>query len=276
MGKLFFCENHIIRIEEKTINKIKTMKKFISFLAFLAIVTITSAQVRVSSNGNVGIGTTNPSVKLQIAGGGNYIKIDPVNLSGIGSNIGALYFWESTTGFNKLYGSTYYNHSDERSKENILSIENAISILKRISGYSYFFKDASIETRQREFGVLAQQVEKVLPELVSTVQMENDQEVKLVNYAGFIPFLIEAIKEQQIEIETLQQKIEELEKCCQTKEEGKNILNFELTDPTDGDTEIIKVYQNAPNPFHSTTTIQCYIPQTVQKAQLCIYNMQGI
>ena len=37
----------------------------------------------------------------------------------------------------------------------------------------------------------------------------------------------------------------------------------------------MKVYQNAPNPFNEHTTIQCYIPKTVKKAELCVYNMQG-
>jgi hypothetical protein len=37
----------------------------------------------------------------------------------------------------------------------------------------------------------------------------------------------------------------------------------------------MRLYQNAPNPFNEVTTIQCYIPQTMQNVQLCVYNMTG-
>ena len=55
--------------------------------------------------------------------------------------------------------------------------------------------------------MIAQEVEKVLPELVST----NEKGVKAVNYAGLTAPLIEAIKEQQKQIATLQAKVQSLE-----------------------------------------------------------------
>ena len=51
---------------------------------------------------------------------------------------------------------------------------------------------------------------------------------------------------------------------------------FNLTTPIDANTEELKVYQNAPNPFNESTLISCYIPENVRKAELCVYNMQGI
>jgi hypothetical protein len=39
--------------------------------------------------------------------------------------------------------------------------------------------------------------------------------------------------------------------------------------------EEMKVYQNALNPFNETTTISCYIPEAIQKTELCVYDMQG-
>jgi len=41
-------------------------------------------------------------------------------------------------------------------------------------------------------------------------------------------------------------------------------------------TETMKLYQNAPNPFNERTTIKCYVPERIQKAQLCVYTMQGV
>jgi hypothetical protein len=71
-----------------------------------------------------------------------------------------------------------------------------------------------------------------------------------------------------------------IRRCCNTKSinigESSTIQQFNLTDPTDSRAEEMKVYQNAPNPFNERTTIQCYTPQTIQKAELCIYNMQGV
>jgi hypothetical protein len=65
-------------------------------------------------------------------------------------------------------------------------------ILEKLNGYHYHWKDetwdASLQT-----GLLAQEVEKVLPELVKT----DDKGMKSVNYMGLNPYLLEATKEQQ-------------------------------------------------------------------------------
>ena len=254
------------------------MKKFILFFALLTIATMANAQVTVLSNGNVGIGTSSTTSRLRVAGGGNYINIDPINQPGIGSNYGALTFWESTSKWNYIQSKGHSSVSDSSLKEAILPIENAMIILKKLKTYTYYFKADPIENRQKKYGVLAQEVETILPDLVSTAQMEDGLEYKLVNYDGFIPFLIKGFNEQQslIEqqqntIENLQKKLEALERCC-SKGDSKNIEEFDLT----GDNiENMKLYQNAPNPFNSITTIQCYIPQTIQKVQLCVYDMQG-
>jgi Chaperone of endosialidase len=58
----------------------------------------------------------------------------------------------------------------------------------------------------KQMGVIAQEVEKVFPELVTT----NGDGYKRVNYIGLIPVLIESIKEQQTQIEKQNQKIEKL------------------------------------------------------------------
>ena len=88
-------------------------------------------------------------------------------------------------------------------------------------------------------------------------------------------------------IEALQQKVASLETalmaCCfpnqqepAATEESDVIQPLHITELSDVPTETLKVWQNAPNPFHALTTIQCYIPQYIQKAELCVYNMQGV
>ena len=93
-------------------------------------------------------------------------------------------------------------YSDEKLKDNIEPIENPIQKLKAIQGVTYNRND--IEGNPRHTGVVAQEVERVLPEVVMT----NDDGIKTVAYGNMVGLLIEAIKEQQDEIERLRAKIE--------------------------------------------------------------------
>lgn len=87
--------------------------------------------------------------------------------------------------------------SDENLKENITSIDNPIELVKQLNGVEFDWK----ESKEHSMGVIAQEVEKILPYLVRT------GENKSVNYNGLIGVLIEAIKEQQKQIETLEKII---------------------------------------------------------------------
>jgi hypothetical protein len=121
--------------------------------------------------GNLGIGTTNPTSKLTVQG--------DVLVSGV-------------------ITSTDYNcSSDINLKENIQPIENPIDKVLNITGVSFDWK----EDGRSSMGVIAQEVERVLPELVS------GSDSKTVNYNGLIGLLIEVVKEQQREINTLKEKI---------------------------------------------------------------------
>ena len=91
-------------------------------------------------------------------------------------------------------------NSDIRLKKNIAPLENSLSKIMRLSGYQYNWIDAN-RGNALQSGVLAQEVEKQMPELVIT-DGEGD---KAVNYNGLIPYLIESVKE-------LNKKIEELKK----------------------------------------------------------------
>jgi hypothetical protein len=88
--------------------------------------------------------------------------------------------------------------SDATLKENAELITDPFSILSQIFGMGFNWKDSG----KKSYGVLAQMLEKVLPELVST----NAQGVKTVNYIPIIAFLVEAVKQQQADIDQLKQK----------------------------------------------------------------------
>ena len=88
-------------------------------------------------------------------------------------------------------------YSDEKLKDNIHLIENPIEKVKGMNGVTFNRND--IEGNPRQTGVIAQEVETVLPEVVMT----NDEGIKTVAYGNMIGLLIEAIKEQQREIDEL-------------------------------------------------------------------------
>ena len=90
--------------------------------------------------------------------------------------------------------------SDERLKDNIEPIENALSDVCKLEGVSFNWKD----TGTKATGFIAQQVEPILPDLVNT---SEDDGIKSVNYIGLIGHLVEAIKEQQAQIDELKQKL---------------------------------------------------------------------
>lgn len=83
--------------------------------------------------------------------------------------------------------------SDIRFKENIQTIENSLDIVSSLRGVSFDWK----ETGKGSYGVIAQELEEVLPDLV------KDGDTKSVNYNGLIGVLIESIKELKQEIEDL-------------------------------------------------------------------------
>ena len=91
--------------------------------------------------------------------------------------------------------------SDNRLKDNIEIITNALEKIKQIRGVTYTRNDLDID--RRFAGVIAQEVETVLPEVITTM----DDGTKTVAYGNLISLLIEAIKEQQKQIEELKQLI---------------------------------------------------------------------
>ena len=97
-------------------------------------------------------------------------------------------------------------YSDIRLKENIEVIANALHKVKQIRGVTFTRNDTE-DKEQRHAGVIAQEVELVLPEVVAT----DNSGIKNVAYGNMVALLIEAIKEQQTQIEQLNKRIALLE-----------------------------------------------------------------
>jgi hypothetical protein len=115
-------------------------------------------------------------------------------------NSSILYFNPST---GTLNSTTFNSLSDKNKKEKIKTINSALKKTTQLRGVTYEW----IETQQPGLGVIAQEVEKVIPELVST----DANGAKTVSYGNMVGLLIEAIKEQQKTIEEQGKRIKALE-----------------------------------------------------------------
>jgi len=130
----------------------------------------------ITISGKVGIGTTSPTRKLWVNG-----------------DAGGTTAW--------------YNDSDERLKKNIVQIDNGLDKVMHLRGVYFEWKDTTNHPKGRQVGLIAKEVEKVLPEVVA-----KKGEYYSLATSNLVPFLIEAIKEQQKQIEELKLVIEELKK----------------------------------------------------------------
>ena len=92
--------------------------------------------------------------------------------------------------------------SDARLKANIVSLGSTLAKLLLIDGKTYTMK----KNGKQKIGVLAQDIQKVFPELVTT----DDKDMLAVNYQGLVPVLINALKEQDDKISRLEKLVEKL------------------------------------------------------------------
>ena len=105
---------------------------------------------------------------------------------------------------------TAYYSSDINLKDNIRPIENALFKVKQLRGIEFDWNDKAGEVEREkghDVGLIAQEVEKVLPEIVQT----REDGIKAIQYEKVTTLLVQAIKEQQELIEKLQEKVERLE-----------------------------------------------------------------
>jgi hypothetical protein len=122
--------------------------------------------------GNVGIGTTSPGAKLHVNG--------------------------------SAIADAFYYSSDKSLKRDIRVLDNNLEKVLELEGVSFNWK----ENGEASIGLIAQDVEKIFPEAVN----ENPETgMKSINYGVLVSPLIEAVKEQQGQIELLENRLEKLE-----------------------------------------------------------------
>ncbi|MBL4586570.1 MAG: tail fiber domain-containing protein [Flavobacteriales bacterium] len=161
-------------------------------------------RLRITQDGNIGIGETAPTAKLHVDGAsGNLLKIDLASAQRL-----LLTSTGDLTITGKFNSNGIQESSDKRFKKNINPLENSLEKVMKMNGVSYNWRQDEFPNRafgsKTEIGVIAQEIEGVLPELVST----DKDGYKSVQYSHMVPVLLEAIKEQQKIIENLTKEIE--------------------------------------------------------------------
>ncbi len=135
-----------------------------------------------SSAGDVGIGTTGPSYKLDVNG--------------------------------QAHATCFPTSSDIRFKKNILPLENALEKVMALRGVQYEWNEFVNSVRDGYslnvpiIGMIAQEVEKIIPQIVGTWKLNDEiTDAKSLEYQRIVPYLVEAMKEQQKQIEQLKSDI---------------------------------------------------------------------
>ena len=128
---------------------------------------------------NVGIGTTAPTQKLHVIG--------------------------------NILASGTITPSDLRYKKSIKPLTNALSNVSKLNGVTYYYRTEEFSeqgfNKEKQIGVIAQEIEKIYPELVTT----DANGYKAVDYSKLTPILVEAIKELNSQNEQLKSKLKSLE-----------------------------------------------------------------
>jgi len=213
-----------------------------------------------NANGNrVAMGVTNYSGSANVASavmgislnntttgsGGVGVTGSANNESGKAIN-GSLFFSGGYTGWAGYFSADvnttggYFTISDRRLKRNIKPITEALIIINKINPVSYYYDTEKypgigLDENRLTYGFIAQDVEQVIPEMVKnkliTLNANTKKDAgmseeliedtfKVVNYTVMIPVLTQAIKEQQVIIESQDKRLDELEKLV--KELMKN------------------------------------------------------
>ena len=170
-----------------------------------------------------------------------------------------------------------YNYKDfSRNKNNLKSNSAEDADAMEDAG---IYEDIDIEdedTRQvmekRHFGLIAQELQNVYPELV----YKKSNGYLAVNYTELIPVLVQSIKELKAEVDVLKSAATKATRSSLVPEGGVSDGKNETAGLQDAEiAEMASMDQNMPNPFTEKTDIAIYLPESVKSATLYIYDLSG-
>jgi len=181
-----------------------------------------------------------------------------------------------------LNGDIYFTGSivppsDMALKENIEPLLGAMDIILALNPTRYDFRTEEFEMmhlpQDRQYGFIAQEVEEVSPDLVAQASFGNryDAEGELVSeafeylgvdYLSIIPILTQGIKEQQAEIDNLNQRLADMEAMLLDMAQGRQPDMGGLKSDRSERQSAYELYQNRPNPFATDTEIVWNMAET--------------
>lgn len=187
----------------------------------------------------------------------------------------------------------YASVSDRRLKRNIRPLDGILEKVQRLKPSSYAFR--SDRKKESHLGFIAQDVQTVFPELVneSTVG-DTDEKILTLEYAGLSVVAIAAVQEL-----LKQQRTENAALCLENREMKNQVVQLadrldqlerrlslnrqsaETTTSSKAEDSLTPIderpilAQNAPNPFRQQTVIRYYVPGTVAKAEIAVFDQQG-
>ena len=232
---------------------------------------------------------------------------------GVGSSYGIYGFSHTWAGYfnGKVYSSGGYTTSDQKLKQNIRDFTSAMDVINKLQPKQFEFRqDGNYKLMNlpqgSHFGLIAQDVEKLLPDLVNDTKFETAMaqpqtteaalpqiqesgktetqseiiEFKALNYTELIPVLIKGMQElstindekatrinaQQKQINGLQKQIDEL-KAIVLRSNPQTGTNTKIANAS--------LAQNVPNPFTNATTIKYTLPSKFTSAQILITDKNG-
>jgi hypothetical protein len=242
----------------------------ISFILMTAVVfqNNTKAQLSVASNGSTSINTS-----VSDWGSGLRVTVPTVNGCAYSLNYaGSDVFYVCAQGWTWSKVQGYYGASDLKFKENINKIRSPLSILKKLNGVYFDYKGIEKQNGQR-IGLIAQEVEKVLPGIVRTMPDSS----LAITYSDLIPLLIEAVKMQQLQIDSLKQLM--TKKNSGSLKSGSNDTAAEYAEAAgieNNESEKLgSLGQNSPNPWSQSTKISYWL-SAGQLATVNIFDMNGV
>jgi hypothetical protein len=192
--------------------------------AFTTLASTTGANFATSS-GNVGIGTSSPTLKLHVYGAANIDSLVGGEINGAGNfhidargsgqvylnwfiGTGGVAVGNGVSGYGPIAASAFNVSSDRRLKENITYFNDGLSKVMQLKPAAFDMVGGTKGIK----GFIAQDVEPVMPETITNIPTPEIPEGRLgISMSGVIPYLVSAIQEQQALIESLTTRLTALE-----------------------------------------------------------------